>query len=76
MINSVRPPEGVEVIDQHGPLRGPTFRYRGAIIDTNPAGTLFRISLPGLPIDGWKGLCTIWDALGLVDVALRNAAGN
>lgn len=66
--------DGVEVVGLRGPLCGPTVRYRDATIDMNPSGTLFRISLPGRSLDGWKGLCTIWDAMRLVDAAARNAA--
>ena len=74
MVDAPSSPEQVEVVGLCGPLNGPSFRYRGATIDADPGGTLFQVALPGLWIDGWKGRCTIWDALALVDHAVRTAA--
>jgi hypothetical protein len=53
-----------------GPLSGPTYAYRGALLDGNASGTLFQITLVGSTIDGWKGSCDLDTACNLVDCAL------
>jgi hypothetical protein len=62
-----------QVVTERGPLNGPSYAYRGATINGNAAGSVFQISLPGTPLDGWKGICDLAVACSLIDASLEPA---
>lgn len=70
MSDAVQSTVPAEMVSGCGRLGGPSYRYRGAIIDGNLKGTLFCITLPGYALDSWKGMCRLEDARALVDAAL------
>jgi hypothetical protein len=57
----------LRVTTKIGPLGGASYVYRGATIDGNEGGTVFRIILLGAPFDGWKSDGDLSLPRGLVD---------
>jgi hypothetical protein len=46
-----RRPEPETLVTATGPLGGPSYSHRGAVIDCQPGGHVCRLRMPGHPLD-------------------------
>jgi hypothetical protein len=51
-------------------MGGPTYEYRGAIIEVNPLRTVYSFTLGGFPPRGWGNIADIEQIIRLVDAWL------
>lgn len=55
-----------------GPLGGPSYRYRGAVIDCQPGGHVCTLNMPEYPFHGW-GFGPVGVVTPLIDLWLEEA---
>jgi hypothetical protein len=69
-----RPARQLRKVYDQGPHGGPTYGYRGAVINASRRGTVFTFRMKGFPNGGWTGARDLGFIVRLVDVWL-DAAG-
>lgn len=63
-------PNPPQITDEHGPLGGPTYVFRGVVIDQDAQGTTFRVRWPNMDLDDWKGATDLEQTCKLIDAWL------